>query len=407
MTTAVGTYDDASSVALQSDGKIVAAGTAYPGTDRDFAVVRYHGDVIAVAPTVATAAATSVGATGATLNGTVNPNGSATTAWFEYGTTTAYGQATASQSQGSGTSANPVTAALTGLTPSTLYHYRIAAQGAQAAFGNDVTFTTPSIDANLSNLTLSSATFNPAFASGTMSYTAIVTNATTSTTVTPTVAQPNATVKVNGVTVVSGSASGSISLAVGQNTINTVVTAQDGTTTKTYTVAVTRLAPGPQMRVFAGANAAAPEVANGQATAVDFGSTVLGTPVTRSFTVRNDGDANLNLTSLSLPAVYEYVGAFSPVAVTPNATFTFQVRFLANTVHGTFAGTMSVGSNDPDDATFGVPVTALATTLATPAGAPDPSFGTGGKVTTLIAQLRPWPQRGGAGRRQNHRGGLC
>jgi hypothetical protein len=37
-------------------------------------------------PTVATLSATSVGATGATLNGNVSPNGLATTAWFEWGT---------------------------------------------------------------------------------------------------------------------------------------------------------------------------------------------------------------------------------------------------------------------------------------------------------------------------------
>jgi hypothetical protein len=59
-------------------------------------------------------------------------------------------------------------------------------------------------------------------------------------TVTPTANESHATIKVNGATVVSGSASGSISLSVGSNTITTVVTALDGTTKKTYTVVVTR-----------------------------------------------------------------------------------------------------------------------------------------------------------------------
>ncbi|WP_162252470.1 cadherin-like beta sandwich domain-containing protein, partial [Rhizobium sp. Root1334] len=57
------------------------------------------------------------------------------------------------------------------------------------------------------------------------------------------VADPAATVTVNGATVVSGSASGAIALAVGTNTITTVATAQDGATAKTYTVTVTRAAP--------------------------------------------------------------------------------------------------------------------------------------------------------------------
>ena len=39
-----------------------------------------------------------------------------------------------------------------------------------------------------------------------------------------------------------GAASGSLALAVGANTISAIVTAQDGTTTKTYTLTVTRAA---------------------------------------------------------------------------------------------------------------------------------------------------------------------
>jgi len=93
---------------------------------------------------------------------------------------------------------------------------------------------------NLSNLTLSSGTLSPTFAAATISYTASVSNATSSVTVTPTLTDATATIKVNGTTVASGTASGAISLSVGSNTITTVVTAQDGTTTKTYTVTVTR-----------------------------------------------------------------------------------------------------------------------------------------------------------------------
>ena len=48
-----------------------------------------------------------------------------------------------------------------------------------------------------------------------------------------------ATVTVNGVPVTSGVSSGAIALAVGQNQISVVVTAQDGTTKQTYTVTVT------------------------------------------------------------------------------------------------------------------------------------------------------------------------
>ena len=105
-----------------------------------------------------------------------------------------------------------------------------------------VTRATPplSTNANLSNLVLSAGTLSPAFASATISYTASVANSVASITVTPTEADTTATTTVNGIAVNSGTASGAIALAVGNNTIDTVVTAQDGTTTKTYTVVVNR-----------------------------------------------------------------------------------------------------------------------------------------------------------------------
>ena len=95
--------------------------------------------------------------------------------------------------------------------------------------------------ATLSNLTLSSGSLNSSFASTTETYTASVGNAVSSITLTPTVTQANATITVNGAAVTSGSASGSIALNVGPNIITVVVTAQDGTTTKNYTVTVTRI----------------------------------------------------------------------------------------------------------------------------------------------------------------------
>lgn len=105
--------------------------------------VELHWDSPAAAPTVATGEATGVTTTGATLHGTVNPNGVETTASFEWGTTTAYGRTTAAQSVGSGTAAQAVSAALTGLVPCTTYHSRATAtSGGGTASGDDATFRT-------------------------------------------------------------------------------------------------------------------------------------------------------------------------------------------------------------------------------------------------------------------------
>jgi tRNA threonylcarbamoyladenosine modification (KEOPS) complex Pcc1 subunit len=103
---------------------------------------------------------------------------------------------------------------------------------------------TLSSDATLSALTISTGTLSPVFDSNTISYTADVLNGTNSVTVTPTRFESHAAITVNGNSVTSGSASGAINLNVGENTITVIVIAQDGQTTKTYTITITRASPG-------------------------------------------------------------------------------------------------------------------------------------------------------------------
>jgi hypothetical protein len=94
-------------------------------------------------PTVTTGAASGVGQTTATLNGTVNPNGKSATGYFEYGSTANYGTTTGSQTLGSGTSAVAVNAALSGLSCGALYHFRAAGTNSDGtSAGSDQTFTT-------------------------------------------------------------------------------------------------------------------------------------------------------------------------------------------------------------------------------------------------------------------------
>lgn len=97
---------------------------------------------------------------------------------------------------------------------------------------------TETIASNLTALAVTTATLSPVFAAGTYAYTAAVVNATTSVTVTPTCAAATL-LRVNGVTVASGVASGAISLAVGVNTI-TVTVVETGKTNKTYTIYISR-----------------------------------------------------------------------------------------------------------------------------------------------------------------------
>lgn len=77
----------------------------------------------------------------ARLLGAVNPNGAATEVAFEWGTTEAYGQVTASVAIGSGHASVAVSAIITGLVSSTLYHYRpVATNGKGSTAGADQSF---------------------------------------------------------------------------------------------------------------------------------------------------------------------------------------------------------------------------------------------------------------------------
>ena len=92
-------------------------------------------------PIVTTTAATGISCTGATLNGSVNPNGLATTYNFEWGTTVAYGNTTPTVSAGFGSTAVNVNATISGLTGGTTYHFRIVAVNSDGSSnGNDMTF---------------------------------------------------------------------------------------------------------------------------------------------------------------------------------------------------------------------------------------------------------------------------
>jgi hypothetical protein len=82
----------------------------------------------AAAPLAFTDPATDISPVGATLHGRVDPNGQATAAWFQYGTTKSYGKRTPSQSAGLAPGQVPIAASIGGLTSNKTYHFRMVAE---------------------------------------------------------------------------------------------------------------------------------------------------------------------------------------------------------------------------------------------------------------------------------------
>ncbi len=117
------------------------SGTSY-GSDRTFTTTAISVSM----PTASTGSASDVTENTAVLSGTINPQGAETKFRFEYGTDTSYGSATPWFAAGNGTSELSVNATITGLTPSTTYHFRIVAENsAGTVTGDDATFTTEAL----------------------------------------------------------------------------------------------------------------------------------------------------------------------------------------------------------------------------------------------------------------------
>ncbi len=95
-------------------------------------------------------------------------------------------------------------------------------------------------DATLSALSLSDVTLSPSFAADTLAYTGSVGNSVTSTTVTATANHDGATVAIVPADADDTADGHQVALDVGETVISVTVTAEDGTTTQTYAVTVTR-----------------------------------------------------------------------------------------------------------------------------------------------------------------------
>ena len=114
-------------------------GTSF-GPDKIFTTLTATGTPVAI-----TNPATLIASFSATLNGSLNPHGLTTTVSFQYGPTTAYGSTTAMQTQ-TGSTYRDIAANISGLSPNTVYHFRIVAtNSAGTRFGGDRTFTTLSL----------------------------------------------------------------------------------------------------------------------------------------------------------------------------------------------------------------------------------------------------------------------
>lgn len=130
---------------------------------------------------------------------------------------------------------------------------------------------------------------------------------------------------------------------------------------------------GPEINVSGNAitimdNDTTPSTADG----TSFGSTVIGTPIIKTFTIHNQGTTNLvlsgpvTLTDVSAPQ--EFVISQPAITTIPaGGSTTFTVTFNS-AVAGTFTNTINIGSNDTDEALYNFNIVATATNTPTTGG---------------------------------------
>lgn len=195
-------------------------------------------------------------------------------------------------------------------------------------------------NAELAGLSPSVGTLSPAFAADTFAYAVAVDNATSSLTLTPTLADSNATVTVNGATPATP-----VTLAVGETAIDVVVTAEDGTTAETYTVTVTRAPPAPTISSVVPATG---PVAGGSAVIItgtgftDMTGVAFGSAVATDALVVSDTEI-----SLTLPAGTR--GAVDVAVTAPGGTATAEAAFTYVTAPVAQPNAVTVAANSVDN----------------------------------------------------------
>ena len=108
------------------------------------------------------------------------------------------------------------------------------------------------------------------------------------------------------------------------------------------------LTPMPEIAIRDGATNA--DIPDGSPAVIDFGSTLVGQSLSRSFTITNSGIAPLTLTPPTLPAGFSLAAPLPP-ALAGGASLTFTIN-VDTSVANTYSGEFALTNNDSDENPF-------------------------------------------------------
>ena len=136
------------------------------------------------------------------------------------------------------------------------------------------------------------------------------------------------------------------------------------TTTGSVTITDNDVTRAPEIQVLDGTT----DIVDGTLSAINFGSTLIGGTLNKTFTVKNLGTAALNLSNLTLPTGFSLVGTLPPT-VAANASANLQVQVDTATA-GNKTGTLQFVNNDSNENPFDFPISASVTVTPTPTPTP-------------------------------------
>lgn len=143
------------------------------------------------------------------------------------------------------------------------------------------------------------------------------------------------------------------------------------------------------------------ELSDAQVAKVNYGGTLIGSPVVRNYQIENVGSqGNLFVDQITVPAGYTLTAPAvaptpaAPVILTPGQTLNFTAQ-LSAAAAGEFAGDVSITTNDEDEGTFTFPVTGFVIDLTPASQSVDASLAATFTSTSLpVGYTYSWDHDG-------------
>ncbi|MEQ6119049.1 choice-of-anchor D domain-containing protein [Reichenbachiella sp. MALMAid0571] len=136
---------------------------------------------------------------------------------------------------------------------------------------------------------------------------------------------------------------------------STITIVNDDADENPFSFPITGTITAPEINVFLGTGSSGTSITNGQTEVIDYGSSVVGNNIAQTFAIKNSGTSTLNINSITSSSNdYSVTNSINSIAVGETETF---MVILSGDNAGTFNTTISVISDDPDEALFDFEIT--------------------------------------------------